>query len=181
LIERKKLTFLQQYIVQKLILEERIGNTALIKSVFVLLALVLCVMPLAIIGCTMDKTRVHSTNEDDTPPIKLISGMNKYFEDCNVSGSTTILDYQENKLYVTDTSDMTRESLPASTFKIINMLIALEIQAIDDENDIVEWHGNIDTLKYGYRPKIYRDMTIKEAFQESAGWVFVELAKKIGR
>ena len=39
----------------------------------------------------------------------------------------------------------------------------------------------MDTVKYGYRPEIYHDMTVKEAFEVSAGWVFIELAKKIGR
>jgi beta-lactamase class D len=61
------------------------------------------------------------------------------------------------------------------------LLIALETGVIKDENDTVQWIGSTDTALYGYRPEIYRDMSVKEAFQESAGWVFIELAKKVGR
>src|SRR5690606_18614925 len=43
------------------------------------------------------------------------------------------------------------------------------------------WIGSIDTALYGYRPSTYRDMTVKNAFQVSAGWVIMELAKKVGR
>ena len=74
-----------------------------------------------------------------------------------------------------------QETLPASTFKIINLLIALETKTISSEKEIVKWVGSTDTLKYGYRPEIYHDMTVSEAFEVSAGWVFVELAKKIGK
>ncbi|MEM7659370.1 MAG: penicillin-binding transpeptidase domain-containing protein, partial [Bacteroidota bacterium] len=38
-----------------------------------------------------------------------------------------------------------------------------------------------DTLKYGHRPNIYHSMSMKEAFRLSAGWVYVELAKRIGK
>lgn len=79
------------------------------------------------------------------------------------------------------TSKINIETLPASTFKIFNLLIALETKTIKDENEIVKWTGKIDTVKYGFRPGIYRDMTVKEAFEVSAGWVFVELAIKIGK
>ena len=72
-------------------------------------------------------------------------------------------------------------TLPASTFKIINTLIALEAGVIADENEIIRWPGETDTVRYGYRPDIYHDMSLKEAFKLSAGWVYVELAKKIGK
>lgn len=60
-------------------------------------------------------------------------------------------------------------------------MIALETNTIKDENEIIKWVGSTDTVKYGYRPEIYHDMPVKEAFELSAGWVFVELAKKIGK
>lgn len=103
------------------------------------------------------------------------------FHTCNVEGSVVIFDNDKRKWFVSDTLSMNRENLPASTFKIINLLIALETKTIKDENEILKWVGKTDTVKYGYRPSIYHDMTVKEAFQVSAGWVFVELAKKIGK
>lgn len=103
------------------------------------------------------------------------------FEDCKVTGSTTVYDYQHKKWTFTDPADARKASLPASTFKVINLLIALETGVIRDGNDTVKWVGHTDTVRYGYRPDIYKDMTVKEAFQVSAGWAFIELAKKIGR
>jgi len=103
------------------------------------------------------------------------------FQKCNVKGSSTIYDYNNHKWIFTDEADAHRGSQPASTFKIINLLIALETGVIKDENAIIRWPGSTDTTLYGYRPDIYRDISVKEAFELSAGWAFIELAKKVGR
>lgn len=123
--------------------------------------------------------RIGSTNYSDT--ISVRSDFNKYFKNCNVQGSIAIYDDSHKKWIVSDSTDADKEALPASTFKIINLLIALETGAIKDENEVVKWSGETDTIRYGYRPEIYRDMTVQEAFRESAVWVFIELAKKIGK
>lgn len=102
-------------------------------------------------------------------------------QDCNIPGSTTVYNYREKKWSFTDSLDAQQASLPASTFKVINLLIALETGVIRDEQEVVKWPGYTDTLLYGYRPDIYKDMTVKEAFEVSAGWVFMELSKRIGR
>jgi beta-lactamase class D len=104
-----------------------------------------------------------------------------YFDNCDVEGTIVIFDNNNQEWIVSDTVDIKTESLPASTFKIINLLIALETKTIKDENEVVKWVGKTDTVKYGYRPEIYHDMSVKEAFGVSAGWVFIELAKKIGK
>lgn len=103
------------------------------------------------------------------------------FEDQRVKGSITILDYKNQKWIASDSTDSSIETVPASTFKIINLLIALETGVISSELDTIKWVGKIDTSIYGYRPSTYKDMTVKEAFEVSAGWVFMELSKKIGR
>ncbi|MBN8702188.1 MAG: VOC family protein [Bacteroidetes bacterium] len=104
-----------------------------------------------------------------------------YFKNCGVEGSIVIFDKNNQHWILSDTLNVKTESLPASTFKIINLLIALETKTIKDENEIVKWVGKTDTVKYGYRPEIYHDMSVKQAFEVSAGWVFIELAKKIGK
>ena len=103
------------------------------------------------------------------------------FKDCPIEGSTSIYDYKNKKWLFSNETDARVETLPASTFKIINLLIALETGVIKDENEVIKWVGKTDTTLYGYRPDIYKDMTVKEAFEVSAGWVFIELAKKIGK
>lgn len=105
----------------------------------------------------------------------------KYFDNCGVEGSIAIYDNQQHRWILSDTTDVRKETLPASTFKIINMLIILETGTIPDENYVVKWPGKTDTVKYGYRPDIYHDISVKDAFEVSAGWAFIELAKKIDR
>jgi beta-lactamase class D len=107
--------------------------------------------------------------------------ISKPFKECGIKGSITIYNYNTKEWISSDTADSQYPTLPASTFKILNTLIALETGVIPDENEIIKWPGCTDTVKYGYRPEIYHDMSIKEAFKYSAGWVFVELAKRIGK
>lgn len=103
------------------------------------------------------------------------------FEDCHVQGSVTLFDQATNTWLTNDPEDSHTPTLPASTFKVINTLIALETGVIQSVDDTVRWPGRIDTTKYGYRPDIFRDLTVREAFRYSAGWAYVELAKRIGK
>lgn len=105
----------------------------------------------------------------------------KYFKACGVEESVIIYNLRKKQWFTSDNESINQKSLPASTFKIPNTLIALESGAIKSIDDIIKWPGYTDTVRYGYRPDIYRDMTVREAFKLSAGWVYVELAKKIGK
>lgn len=107
--------------------------------------------------------------------------LNAPFEACQINGSITIYDYKAQKWIASDVEDSNVPTLPASTFKIVNTLIALEADVIKGAEDVIKWPGSIDTVKYGYRPKIYHDISVKEAFKVSAGWAYVEMAKKIGK
>jgi beta-lactamase class D len=109
------------------------------------------------------------------------SEFKKYFDECGVEGGIAIYDYKKHQWILSDTINTRRETLPASTFKIINMLIFLETGTIPNENYMVKWPGKTDTTKYGYRPEIYHDISVKNAFEVSAGWAFIALAKKIDR
>ncbi len=102
-------------------------------------------------------------------------------QNCDIPGSTVIYDYAAKKWIYTDSADAFQPSLPASTFKIINLLIALETGVIKDEHAVIKWPGHTDTSLYGYRPEIYKNMTVRKAFEVSAGWVFIELSRKIGK
>ncbi len=115
------------------------------------------------------------------PSVKVHPEFKRYFDDCGTNGSVVIFDTGSGNWIASDTTDIYKTTLPASTFKIMNLLIALETGVIADENTVVRWVGSTDTVKYGYRPDIYHDMSVKKAFELSAGWVYVELAKKIGK
>ncbi len=140
-----------------------------------------CLAIIFSISCSPQKKSNIHFNPAVNSKFTIHNECKKYFDDCGVNGSVAIFDNNNQHWIVSDTQAVMTESLPASTFKIINLLIALETNTIKDENEIVKWVGKTDTIKYGYRPEIYHDMSVKEAFEVSAGWVFIELAKKIGR
>ncbi|MHC2993812.1 beta-lactamase, partial [Pontibacter sp. HJ8] len=75
--------------------------------------------------------------------------LEKPFQDCRIQGSITLYDYQAKKWISSNIHDSHVGTLPASTFKILNTLIALETGVIADENEIVKWPGKTDTIKYG--------------------------------
>lgn len=146
------------------------------RKLFLFIAILLCFN--ACISSKKEEGKSKSWNKSE---MIIREDFRSYFDSCEVEGSIAIYDIANEKWIVSDTVGLEAETLPASTFKILNLLIALETHTIQDENQIVQWVGSTDTVKYGYRPEIYHDMSVKEAFELSAGWVFVELAKKIGK
>lgn len=104
-----------------------------------------------------------------------------YFTDCQVKGSTTIYDYNRQIWLYTDSADAVRTTLPASTFKVLNSLIALETKVIQDENEVIAWDGTDHQLFGRSFPLWNQDTNLKTAFKNSTIWFYVDLAEKIGR
>ncbi len=65
---------------------------------------------------------------------------------------------------------------PASTFKILNALVALEEGTVHDTGHVLRWDGVRREV-----PLWNSDLTMNEAFRASAVWYFVEIGKKNGR
>lgn len=104
-----------------------------------------------------------------------------YFDEYSVKGSTTIYDYNNKRWIFTDSLDAHVETLPASTFKILNSLIALENKIIIDEHEVIKWDGTPNELFGKPYPIWDRDTDLKEAYKNSTIWFYVDLAEKIGR
>ncbi len=66
--------------------------------------------------------------------------------------------------------------IPASTFKILNSLIALETNSIADEHEIIKWDGS----DKGWS-KWNKDQNMETAISVSCVWFYQELAKRIGQ
>jgi beta-lactamase class D len=65
---------------------------------------------------------------------------------------------------------------PASTFKIVNALVALESGVAPDADLLLRWDGIEREL-----PGWNRDLTLEQAFRVSAVWYYVELGRLNGR
>ena len=99
----------------------------------------------------------------------------QYFKEADLEGGFYLYDYKKKLYKITDKADFVRTTSPASTFKIPNSLIALEVGAIKDENDIIKWDGEKRWLD-----SWNKDHTLAEAYKNSTLWFYQELARRIG-
>jgi beta-lactamase class D len=99
----------------------------------------------------------------------------QHFQALGVQGSIIIYDPQKNRRYQHNPQRNTQAFLPASTFKILNSLIALETGVVADESAVLTWDG-IDRLVADWN----KDLTMKEAFKASAVWYYQVLARRLG-
>ncbi len=100
----------------------------------------------------------------------------RHFDAKGVKGTFVLFEPMEDRYRVLDTARAERRYLPASTFKIANALIGLEVGSIADENEVFHWDG---------RPKPFaaweRDQTLESAMRESVVWMFQEVARRTGK
>lgn len=98
-----------------------------------------------------------------------------------IVGSITIYDAGRQEWFFSDSRDARNPTLPASTFKILNSLIALETGVIKDENQILKWDG-VPKSFLGKDMAVWnKDTDLKTAYKNSTVWFDVELARKIKR
>jgi beta-lactamase class D len=100
----------------------------------------------------------------------------RHFEAKGVRGTFIVFEPARDRYLVFNESRARTRFLPASTFKIPNALIGLEVGAIDDENEVVRWDG-----KPKPRAVWERDHTLASGMRESVVWMFQEIARRIGR
>jgi beta-lactamase class D len=101
--------------------------------------------------------------------------LEQHFKDLGVEGSIAIYDAKQDRLYQYNAARNDKAVLPASTFKILNSLIALETKTIPDELAILTWDGIPKQL-----PEWNRDLNMQSAFKLSAVWFDRVLARKAG-
>ncbi len=99
----------------------------------------------------------------------------QYFKEADLEGGFYLYDFKKKTYKISDKADFVRATSPASTFKIPNSLIALEVGAIKDENDIIKWDGQKRWL-----PVWDKDHNLTEAYKNSTVWFYQELARRIG-
>jgi len=103
----------------------------------------------------------------------------KYFIDSGVKGQISIFDLEDQKWTFSNFNRATKGSLPASTFKIIHTLIALEENVIAGKNDTLRWDGKVKSFKSYPIPNWNKDNDLEMAFKNSTIWYYEEISKKI--
>jgi len=93
-----------------------------------------------------------------------------------VKGTFVLLDLSTNKYKYYNKERADSLFLPASTFKILNSLIALESEAVSNEKEVIKWDGK----DKGWE-KWNHDQNMKSAIKISCVWFYQELARRIGK
>lgn len=97
------------------------------------------------------------------------------FEEHAVNGTFVLLDVEKDEIVAVNRSRAQERFIPASTFKIANSLIALELGVIAGLDEVIPYGGKPQTIRAWEQ-----DMTIGEAFKASNVPVFQELARRVG-
>ncbi len=93
----------------------------------------------------------------------------------NLKGILLIYDSHRNKFYSNDIDGAHIGDLPASTFKIPNTIIGLEIGLLEDDRTVFKWDGTERALV-----QWEKDLSVREAFHLSCVPCYQELAGNIG-
>lgn len=100
----------------------------------------------------------------------------RFFAARGVRGTFVLFEPLQNRYTLVDPSRAKQRFLPASTFKIPNALIGLEVGSISDENEVFHWDG-----KPKLRPQWERDQTLATGMRDSVVWMFQEVARRTGK
>ncbi|MGB0868330.1 MAG: penicillin-binding transpeptidase domain-containing protein [Flavobacteriales bacterium] len=93
----------------------------------------------------------------------------------SVKGSILIFDVNKSKYYSNDLEYAKTSHLPASTFKIPNSLIALELGIVETDTSTILWDGKKRRFKIWEQ-----DLSFRDAFHFSCVPCYQEIAAKVG-
>ena len=97
------------------------------------------------------------------------------FAEHNIDGCFMLHDLKNDQYLEYNSARLDSPFLPASTYKILNALIALETEVIQDEEEVIKWDGVERRVK-----SWNQDMTLRKGMGYSALWFYQELARRIG-
>jgi beta-lactamase class D len=100
--------------------------------------------------------------------------LSRHFRALGAEGAFVLHDRATGQRLVHDPEGAQRRYLPASTFKILNSLIALETGALADEHEVIAWDG-VDRGDWWNG-----DQAMTRAFQRSTVWFYQEVARRVG-
>ncbi|AGC40777.1 class D beta-lactamase [Riemerella anatipestifer] len=99
-----------------------------------------------------------------------------FFKDNNVNGTFVLKKLNSNETLIYNQERSDKKYTPASTFKILNSMIALQVLSVTDVNDTIQWDG----IDRGYE-SWNKDQTMKSALPISCVWFYQELARRTGQ
>lgn len=132
------------------------------KNIFILFFLI----PLVLLSQNNGETEIHISEVDN---------WKTHFSDSGLEGTFILTKLNSDSLLVYNFERSKIRYMPASTFKIPNSLIALEENAIIDENEFFKWDGQKRSFE-----NWNQDQNLRTAIKYSCVWFYQELARRIG-
>jgi beta-lactamase class D len=99
-----------------------------------------------------------------------------HFEERGLEGAFILYDLNADTTVRYNAARCAQRFIPASTFKPLNALIALEAGSVADENEVIPWDG----VDKGYA-SWNQDHDLSTAMQYSVVWFYQELARRTGQ
>ena len=101
---------------------------------------------------------------------------NDIFDKHDIYGTFVLKQISTQELSFYNKARSEQQFVPASTFKILNSLIALQTSVIKSVDDTIKWDGIERDFK-----SWNRDQTMRSAISVSCVWFYQELARRIGK
>lgn len=134
---------------------------------------IICIIGLLLLGivtgCT-EKSVLESSKTEKENDINFEKHFDEYI------GTFKLYDITNNKYISYNEADMIKQYSPASTFKILHSLIALQTNAVENKDSLKKWNESkypIDSWN--------QDHTLESAVKNSVVWYFQEAANDIGK
>ena len=108
--------------------------------------------------------------------IKESADLKPFFDKHHAEGSFALYDNGRGEIKVYNLKRDTTRMSPASTFKIITSLVALQTGTVLNDSTVIPWDGITREVN-----DWNKDLTLAEAFKVSAVPHFQELARRIGK
>jgi beta-lactamase class D len=139
------------------------------KSLYIIFPLVIFV------SCSQPGKQEKSQVNETVSSAIYRQDLQQILDSVQVKGSVLVYDPQSKRSWSNDFSRCNLGFLPASTFKIVNSIIALETGVVENDSTLFSWNGEKRRL-----PVWEQDLIFRDAFQVSCVPCYQEIARKIG-
>lgn len=130
------------------------------------------VLLVLVIGCTQEK---EPSTEGSNSNVKLDIKLQAVLDTALVDGAILIYDAQKEEYFASNLQHIEEGTLPASTYKIPNSIIALETGIVENDSTLFEWDGENRALDIWERDMVFRD-----AFRLSCVPCYQQIARAVG-
>lgn len=136
-----------------------------------------CIFTLLIFfsACTHQEVSNQIIKETPVQDSVLVETFQNIINSKKLIGTILIFSPTNNAFYSNDFDWASKGQLPASTFKIPNSIIGLELGIIKDSSTVFPWNG-----KKHWNSNWEKDLKLRDAFQLSCVPCYQELARQIG-